>query len=130
MHEHSVVRRHGWAFLLLLAGCNPAGSEKPDIQVDLNLTPSPPVVGESQVDLKLASASGEPLTGAEVRLEGNMNHAGMKPSFADLEEGEPGQYSGTLEFTMGGDWFILVTAKTAAGQTVQHKIDVPGVESQ
>jgi hypothetical protein len=96
--------------------------------VKLVLNPLPPVVGDADVTLTLASASGQPIADAEVRLEGNMNHAGMKPSFADLAEVEPGRYTGTLEFTMGGDWFILVTAKTKDGRNVERKIDVPGVK--
>jgi hypothetical protein len=88
------------------------------------------MIGDTTASLKLTDASGSPLEDATVRLEGNMDHAGMKPSFADLVETEPGKYSGTLEFTMGGDWFILVTAKTSDGITVERKIDVPGVKSQ
>jgi hypothetical protein len=64
-----------------------------------------------------------------VRVEGNMNHAGMRPSFADLHETEPGRYTGTLRFTMGGDWFLLVQATLPDGNQVEQKIDVPGVRS-
>jgi hypothetical protein len=31
---------------------------------------------------------------------------------------------------MGGDWFLLVTAKTADGQRVERKIDVKGVKAR
>lgn len=123
-----------WLSLLvvvsLVHGCNSPEAEEPSAQVDLKLSPSPPVVGEAEVDLKVSDAEGQPLKGADIRLEGNMNHAGMKPSFADLTEKEPGHYTGTLNFTMGGDWFVLVTAKTAEGKTVKRKIDVPGVKSK
>jgi hypothetical protein len=118
------------AALMLAIGCRPAVSDATETQVDLTLNPSPPRVGSADVLLKLADASGSPLEGASVRLEGNMNHAGMKPSFADLQEVEPGQYSGAIDFTMGGDWFILVTAKTPNGKTIERKIDVPGVKSE
>ena len=110
-------------------GCAPEATDAAkDVEVDLLVDPSPPVVGDADVTVTLASASGQPLAGAEVRLEGNMNHAGMKPSFADLSEVEPGRYTGTLEFTMGGDWFIFVTATTKDGRVVEHSIDVPGVK--
>lgn len=118
------------AGLLLPSGCNSPTTDEPQAQVDLTLSPSPPVVGEAEVELKLSDAEGKPLKGADIRLEGNMNHAGMKPSFADLTEVEPGRYQGTLDFTMGGDWFVLVTAKTQDGKTVERKIDVPGVKSK
>lgn len=110
------------------AGCTPAESSVPDVQVDLTVTPSPPVVGDADVSLTLADRRGTPMKGADVNLEGNMNHAGMKPSFAEMVEVEPGHYAGTLRFTMGGDWFILVKAKTPDGRTIEQKIDVPGVK--
>lgn len=116
-------------FLVALSGCLQQASNAADVQVDLTLDPSPPVVGDAEVSLKLTDSSGAPLKGADLRVEGNMNHAGMKPSFADLEEVEPGSYAGTLKFTMGGDWFLLVTGKTLDGKNVDAKIDVPGVKA-
>lgn len=120
--------------MLLLAlacgGCGRTAIDTTDVRCDLKLTPSPPSVGDADAVLELANPDGSPLTGATVRLEGNMNHAGMKPSFADLRETEPGHYAGTLKFTMGGDWFVLVTAQTADGKSVQHKLDIPGVQAK
>ena len=97
--------------------------------MELTIEPSPPLVGDSDLSLELTDADGA-VQGAQVRVEGNMNHAGMKPSFADLKEVEPGRYMGTLEFTMGGDWFLLVTAKTPDGGTIERKIDVRGVKAR
>lgn len=98
--------------------------------MQLDITPQPPQVGPAAVTLTLTDASGAPLTAADVKLEGNMNHAGMKPVFSDLEETAPGQYQGTLEFTMGGDWFVLVTGQLPDGSRLNGKIDVPGVASK
>lgn len=112
----------------LFIGCRPAPPEVSDIEVDVTFDPAPPRIGSADVSLTLADKNGAPVKAATVRLEASMNHAGMKPSFADLEEVEPGRYSGTLEFTMGGDWFILVTVKTSHGETVERKVDVFGVE--
>lgn len=116
--------------ILMTTGCGGSGTSSPDFQLDLVIEPSPPVVGDAKVSLALQDASGAPVVGATVRLEGNMNHAGMKPSFADLTEGEPGQYSGTLDFTMGGDWFILANVKGPDGESFEHKVDVPGVKAK
>lgn len=118
------------ASLLVAAGCRRQASDAADVEVDLTLAPSPPMVGDADISLKIIDASGQPLKGADVRVEGNMNHAGMKPSFADLKEVEPGRYAGTLEFTMGGDWFLLINAKTPDGKTVDRKIDVKGVKAK
>lgn len=112
---------------LMIIGCQSKIAAVSDAQVELQMDPAQPVVGDSQLSIRLNDSNGMPLKGAVVRVEGNMNHAGMKPSFADLTENDPGQYSGTLDFTMGGDWFLLVTATTLEGRTIERKIDVPRV---
>lgn len=115
--------------VLQMSGCGPTGAGTSDVQVELTLEPPAPVVGTADVTLQLAGEEGTPLGGADVRLEGNMNHAGMKPSFSELQETDPGTYAGTLEFTMAGDWFILVTATMPDGRRIERKIDVPQVKS-
>jgi hypothetical protein len=112
-----------------MAGCQraagPGGAD--DVAVELNVRPEPPKIGNAVVTVHLADKSDRPIRGASVKLEGNMNHAGMKPSFADAREKEPGKYEATLEFTMAGDWFILANATLADGRKLQRKIDVPAV---
>ncbi|MCA9125024.1 MAG: FixH family protein [Planctomycetales bacterium] len=129
MRNSFIVSLGVCAAFLICAGCSSPSSEASQTKVDLTIDPSPPLVGDADVSLTLSDARGAKLEGADVQLEGNMNHAGMKPSFAELHEVEPGRYAGKLAFTMGGDWFILVTAKTPDGKTVNRKIDVPGVKS-
>jgi hypothetical protein len=114
---------------VLGTGCTTQPTDATDIQIEMTLEPSPPMVGNADVAVRLADANGSLLPGAQVRLEGNMNHAGMKPSFADLSEVAPGHYAGTLNFTMSGDWFLLISATTADGMVLERKIDVPGVRS-
>ena len=120
-----------WVFLSLAlamdGGCRRDKSSQSAMQVDLTFDPSPPVVGKVDVTLTLKDEKGKLLANAEVQIEGNMNHAGMKPSFATLTETQPGRYTGPLDFTMGGDWFIIVTAKIPGGRQWEQKIDVPGV---
>jgi hypothetical protein len=101
-----------------------------DVNVELDLRPDPPKVGDVAAVVRLADREARPVHGATVKLEGNMNHSGMKPSFADAKETEPGRYETTLDFTMGGDWFVLVNATLADGRKLRRKIDVPGVRSR
>jgi hypothetical protein len=77
----------------------------------------------------LHDANGLPISGAQVELEGNMNHAGMVPVFAEASEVAPGRYRAGMEFTMGGDWFILVRADLPDGRSMERKVDVPGVDA-
>jgi hypothetical protein len=114
----------------LTCGCTPRQSAPAELQFHVSLEPAQPAVGQATVLLSLTDASGVPVEGADVRVEGNMNHAGMKPSFAALQEQEPGKYSGTIEFTMGGDWFLLINATTSDGKRAEHKIDVLGVQTK
>lgn len=108
--------------------CSPDPASPQDTDFDLRIEPSPPAAGDARLSLRLSGPEG-PLEGARVRVEGNMSHAGMKPSFASLEELEPGRYEGTLRFSMGGDWLLIVTATTADGRALERVIEVPGVAS-
>lgn len=116
--------------MVFACGCHPPEATESNLQFNVQLQPTAPAVGEATVLVGLSDVDGAPVTGAEVRVEGNMNHAGMKPSFAELKEDQPGRYAGALNFTMGGDWFLLITVKTTEGDTAEHKLDVPGVRTK
>jgi hypothetical protein len=114
--------------LLALAACGRGASDLPDVTVELSVAPEPPQIGPATITVSLRGADNEPLTGASVQLEGNMSHAGMVPVFAQAMETAPGLYEANLEFTMGGDWFILVQAILADGRSMERKVDLPGVD--
>jgi hypothetical protein len=116
--------------LSLTSGCQQKTDEAADVTVDLRVEPSPPKVGKAQLTLDVRD-DGKPVEGATLKLEGNMAHAGMKPVFADAKEDKekPGRYRAELDFTMGGDWFVLVTGKLADGRTLNKKIDVKRVKA-
>jgi YtkA-like len=130
MHQSAIVWLSMLTVVMTLGGCHREKKQTLDAKVELAFAPTPPQVGTSKVTLLLKDKSGNPLAGAKVNIEGNMNHAGMKPSFATLTEDAPGHYTGTLEFTMGGDWFVLVTAAMPDGRSIEHKIDVKGVRAR
>jgi hypothetical protein len=116
-----------WVFLVL-AGCRGGGGDLEDVTVDLALTPDPPHIGPAMVVVTLSDSEGQPIRGAEMSLEGNMNHAGMVPVLVEASEVAPGRYEAALEFTMGGDWFILVQAGLPDGRSLERQVDVPGVD--
>lgn len=120
------------AFGILLSGCQRGSSNNdiPEIGIDLTVSPDPPEVGFATLAIVLTDADNQPISGAKIELEGNMSHAGMTPVFSEAVEAEPGRYEAPLEFTMGGDWFILVKITLPDGRTLERQIDVPGVESQ
>jgi hypothetical protein len=116
------------ALLFLLSACARGGKDLPEVGVALTIEPSPPRVGPATVTVDLTDAAGAPITGADVELEGNMSHAGMVPVFADAHEVALGRYEADLEFTMGGDWFILVRAALPDGRSLERQVDVPAVD--
>jgi hypothetical protein len=122
------------ALLLFLPviGCGKKEAVAPEIdaKVAVQFSPNPPVVGENEIEIALTDTAGKPLQFGMVKVEGNMNHAGMKPVFAELIENDPGKYAGTIEFTMGGDWFLLVTSEDSPQGRFSKKIDVPGVKAK
>jgi hypothetical protein len=118
--------------LVLAAGCSSRkDSERLEgVKVDFKTDPDPPRVGPVKTSITLKDKEGKPIEGAVLELEGNMNHAGMKPVFADARETDPGRYEAELKLTMGGDWFVLITGKLADGRKVKEKVDMPGVKSR
>jgi hypothetical protein len=77
----------------------------------------------------MTEAFGKPVTGARIRLELNMTHAGMSPVFADAQEVEPGRYRANVQLTMAGDWSLFVDVTMANGDKVYQRFDVKGVSS-
>jgi hypothetical protein len=115
---------------LFLAGCRRGQQEgaRGGVTVECEVTPRPPKVGAARVSLRVSDEAGRPVSGARVRLEGNMSHAGMRPVFAEAAESEPGRYESALEFTMGGDWVVLVRLTLTDGRKIERRFDVKGVQ--
>jgi hypothetical protein len=112
-----------------LAGCRPRPEARDGVSVEHEINPQPPRVGTARVALRVRDAAGRPLSGARVTLEGNMSHAGMRPVFGEARESEPGRYESALEFTMGGDWVVLVRLTLPDGRKIERQFDVKGVQS-
>lgn len=122
-------------FLLLvlcvsMTGCQSSGDAQPDIRLNWEMEPSPARVGKATINITLRDSTNSLITGAEVELEGNMSHPGMNPVITTAEELEPGKYSVDFEFTMGGDWYFIITSTLDDDKVVERQIEIPGVHSQ
>ncbi len=113
---------------LALSACQSSDDDDTGISVKLDVTPDPPLVGEATIVITLSDNDGQPVSGADMELEGTMTHAGMKPVFGAAAETEPGRYEAQLEFTMGGDWVIIVRADLADGSKLKKELDLPGIK--
>jgi len=116
--------------VLLMAACHePGESVPPAITIAHQITPQPARVGSNIITLRLSDPSGKVINRASITLEGNMSHSGMAPVFAKANETEPGQYQAPLEFSMGGDWIVLLHLTLADGQRLERQFEVRGVRS-
>jgi len=106
-----------------------SGSDPSDtVTVSWTLDPSPPVAGTPiVVRVTLRDRDQTPVSGARLRLEGLMSHPGMAPVTAALVEKGDGAYEAPLQFTMAGDWIVLVTGELAGGGQLKKQIEIAGV---
>ena len=98
-----------------------------DVTIAPEITPQPPRVGQVTITLRVTDASGRPLTGARIKLEANMSHAGMVPVFADVTEFEPAHYRSNMELSMAGDWLVVVHLTLPDGSKVDRQFEIKGV---
>lgn len=119
-----------WRWWLILTLCAALGGcaqpEEADVTITLNVAQN--TVGAAQVDVQLADADGQLISGAVVQLRGDMTHAGMQPVITSMNDLGNGQYrADDFEFTMAGDWILTVQADLPDGTGVERMFDVPGV---
>ena len=115
------------AAIFIITACNNPTETSSVVTIEHEIAPQPARVGQATVQLRVADANRQPVTGASITLEGNMTHAGMSPVFAQAKEMEPGRYQAILDFTMAGDWIILTHVTLAGGQKLEKQLDVKGV---
>jgi hypothetical protein len=127
LKRNSLVALCVWlAVMQGVQGCDPPPRSF-DLTVEHEISPQPVRVGQVTIELKLTDAAGKPVTGAQVKLEGNMSHAGMTPVFAEAKETEPGRYRSTLELSMAGDWFVFVTGTLPGDRKFGRQFEIKGV---
>jgi hypothetical protein len=113
------------AFLVGLTGCGRMQQSTPVANDGLTITmitePAAPVMGDGVVVLTVKDAAGRPVEGAKIEIEGNMSHAGMKPSFGKAEGGLAGVYRVPIQWTMAGDWYVDVKLTLADGKMATRR---------
>lgn len=86
-----------------------------------------PVVGDVMFSVYLLE-NNQALSGADVRINGDMTHAGMAPVIVDAPEIGSGLYqSQGFRFTMAGDWLITTTVTLPDGrrEETEFLLNVP-----
>jgi hypothetical protein len=96
--------------------------------MDWTLAPAVPAAGDATLlSLILRDRAGQPVNGASLQVAAHMSHPGMSPVIAIAAERGAGVYDVTLQFTMAGDWTLLVTGTLPGGRRVNHRIDLANV---
>lgn len=91
--------------LLLLAGCRQQQPTATDVQ--LSMTISDRLVGESTLLVKVTDSDGKPLADpGQLAVRGDMDHAGMAPVLAESASAVDGVFTLPFEWTMGGGWIV------------------------
>ena len=114
---------------VVATGCRKPPETSGAIAIEESIAPQPVRIGTEIVSCKLTNATHQPIAGARVQVEGDMDHPGMAPVFANAVEDAPGNYRAPLQFTMGGDWVVLFHITLSDGRRVERQMDVKGVES-
>ncbi len=109
-----------------VVACAGSGDGAQGLSAKLTFEPQPHI-GTVECTVALTNSDGTPAECTQVELEGNMNHAGMVPVFAQGEPRGEGIFVADLEFTMGGDWLIFVRGKSAEGKAFEIVEEVSGV---
>ena len=113
--------------VLHATACRKQTASVPVIAIERHIAPWPARVGPATVTLKMSNPAGKPVAGASVKLEADMSHPGMRPEFGDARETGTGQYQGALNFTMPGDWVVLMHITLPDGQKLERQMEVNGV---
>jgi len=113
--------------LLALTACtrrSAAADQANEIKLEYSFEPAVARLGAVVMDLRLTGDSGAALEGAQLKLKGDMNHAGMAPVLTDFRELEPGHYRTEFEWTMAGAWILTIEGQLPDGRTLQRQIDL------
>jgi hypothetical protein len=122
--------RAAWPVLAIACGlvntaCGGRAALAEDVSVEWTMTPSPPIVGTPVLgEITLRDRAHRPVPGATLQVVGLMSHPGMAPVFPGVTERGEGVYQVHLQFTMSGDWILLVTGLLPDGRRLSHQIDV------
>lgn len=125
VRRYSLVALCVW--LALVQGCRQQSGSSLNLTLAHEVLPHPPRVGEVTITLRLTDAFGNPVTGARIKLEGNMSHPGMVPVFADVKETEPGRYQSNMELSMAGDWNVMVQVTLPDERKFDRHFEIKGV---
>jgi hypothetical protein len=117
--------------VLALAACRPpepasatAATAASTLAVRVEPERDPTLVGATPIAVYVLQ-EGAGVSGAAVRVTGDMTHAGMVPVIADAVETEPGLYRAeAFTFSMAGDWILTADVTLPDGRRLEAEARV------
>ena len=111
----------------LLLGCGPPRSTD-DVRVQWALDPAAPSASiDTIARITVHDERRQPVTGARLQLEAHMSHPGMAPVVGRFTDRGGGAYDTRLQFSMAGDWVLVVTGELPDGRRITRSLPVAGV---
>jgi hypothetical protein len=114
------------ASLLAVVGCSRVSQEAQHNQLQIELVEPlfPPAVGKDTLNIRLFDANDNPINDATIAIKADMTHAGMVPILGDATEGDKGLYKVPFEWSMGGDWVVVVQATLPDGTVAEETFPI------
>jgi hypothetical protein len=112
--------------LALPTGCRPHRTS--DLRMECHVLPWRPHVGPAEVRVTLTDSRHVRVRGAQVSVEADMSHPGMKPLLQNASATDHADYTCKLNFDMPGDWTLLLHAKLPNGETVDNQVSLTVLE--
>lgn len=107
---------------LAIGGCSRLSQEAKQHQLQIELIEPlyPPGVGKYTINIRLFDGNDNPVNDANIAVKADMTHAGMVPILGNATEGDKGLYKVPFEWTMGGDWVIVIQATLPDGTVAEE----------
>ena len=111
---------------LVLVACG-QGQADP-FQVDVRLSPTPPLVGDARVIVAVRDSGGVPVSGASVVVSAAPVESGTESRATASEESAGSYIAAALSFDVAGEWTVAATVDGPEGRRlrVAQKIRVSG----
>jgi hypothetical protein len=101
-----------------------------DVTVEWKMTPTPTGVGVlTLAEVTLRDGERRLVRGATIQIEGHMSHPGMAPVIVPATERGEGIYAAQLQFSMNGEWVLLVTGSLPDGRRLSRQVAVANVKA-
>ncbi len=101
-----------------------------DVTVEWKMTPTSASVGVlTLAEVTLRDAAHRPVRGAALQFEGHMSHPGMAPVIVPATERGEGIYVAQLQFSMNGEWIVLVTGNLPDGRRLSRQVALANVKA-